>query len=119
MGSRVCRKRGQLLLTILLPGEWTGTSPGRSGNKQSCNKEGRQDNCQSELFHNSDGHGSGSSTQKIQDQTTVVERIQSVNRHRCKAVTQMENERAGIKGEMAYHYPIDMNCFPHGGNISE
>jgi len=31
----------------------------------------------------------------------------------------MENERQGIKGEMAYPYPIDMNCFPHGGSFQE
>jgi aspartate-semialdehyde dehydrogenase len=24
----------------------------------------------------------------------------------------MENERAGITGDMAYHYPIDKNCIP-------
>jgi aspartate-semialdehyde dehydrogenase len=29
----------------------------------------------------------------------------------------MENERKGIKGEMAYAHPIDMNCFPHGGTF--
>jgi len=44
----------------------------------------------------------------------VVATYQSVTGTGVKAVTQMENERAGIKGEMAYHYPIDMNCFPHG-----
>jgi aspartate-semialdehyde dehydrogenase len=30
----------------------------------------------------------------------------------------MENERKGIKGEMAYAHPIDMNCFPHGGSFN-
>jgi aspartate-semialdehyde dehydrogenase len=45
----------------------------------------------------------------------VISTYQSVTGTGVKAVTQMENERAGIKGEMAYHYPIDMNCFPHGG----
>ena len=25
----------------------------------------------------------------------------------------MDNERAGIDGEMAYQYPIDKNCIPH------
>jgi aspartate-semialdehyde dehydrogenase len=29
-----------------------------------------------------------------------------------KAVEQMENERSGIEGEMAYKYPIDKNCIP-------
>jgi aspartate-semialdehyde dehydrogenase len=29
----------------------------------------------------------------------------------------MENERQGIRGEMAYPHQIDMNCFPHGGTF--
>jgi aspartate-semialdehyde dehydrogenase len=47
----------------------------------------------------------------------VVATYQSVTGTGVKAVTQMENERAGIKGEMAYQYQIDMNCFPHGGTF--
>jgi aspartate-semialdehyde dehydrogenase len=47
----------------------------------------------------------------------VVATYQSVTGTGVKAVTQMENERAGIKGEMSYHYQIDMNCFPHGGTF--
>lgn len=47
----------------------------------------------------------------------VVATYQSVTGTGVKAVTQMENERQGIIGEMAYHYPIDMNCFPHGGTF--
>jgi aspartate-semialdehyde dehydrogenase len=42
---------------------------------------------------------------------------QSVTGTGVKAVAQMENERKGIKGEMAYAHPIDMNCFPHGGSF--
>jgi len=49
----------------------------------------------------------------------VVATYQSVTGTGVKAVTQMENERAGIKGEMAYKYPIDMNCFPHGGTFQD
>jgi aspartate-semialdehyde dehydrogenase len=45
----------------------------------------------------------------------VVATYQSVTGTGVKAVAQMDNERAGIKGEMAYPYPIDKNCFPHGG----
>ena len=30
---------------------------------------------------------------------------------------QLENERNGIKGKMAYHYPIDLNVLPHGGDF--
>jgi len=47
----------------------------------------------------------------------VVSTYQSVTGTGIKAVNQMENERKGIKGEMAYPHPIDMNCFPHGGTF--
>jgi aspartate-semialdehyde dehydrogenase len=47
----------------------------------------------------------------------VVATYQSVTGTGVKAVTQMENERQGIKGEMAYAHPIDKNCFPHGGSF--
>ena len=47
----------------------------------------------------------------------VVATYQSVTGTGVKAVAQMENERKGIKGEMAYAHPIDMNCFPHGGSF--
>ena len=47
----------------------------------------------------------------------VVATYQSVTGTGVKAVTQMENERTGIKGEMAYAHPIDKNCFPHGGSF--
>jgi aspartate-semialdehyde dehydrogenase len=47
----------------------------------------------------------------------VVATYQSVTGTGVKAVTQMENERAGIKGDMAYVYQIDKNCFPHGGTF--
>ncbi|MGI6338167.1 MAG: aspartate-semialdehyde dehydrogenase [Bacteroidales bacterium] len=47
----------------------------------------------------------------------VVATYQSVTGTGVKAVTQMENERRGIKGEMAYKYQIDLNCFPHGGSF--
>ena len=47
----------------------------------------------------------------------VIATYQSVTGTGVKAVRQMENERAGIIGEMAYKYQIDMNCFPHGGTF--
>jgi len=47
----------------------------------------------------------------------VVATYQSVTGTGVKAVAQMENERKGIKGEMAYPHPIDKNCFPHGGSF--
>jgi aspartate-semialdehyde dehydrogenase len=42
----------------------------------------------------------------------VVSTYQSVTGTGVKAITQMENERQGIKGEMAYGYQIDKNCIP-------
>jgi aspartate-semialdehyde dehydrogenase len=42
----------------------------------------------------------------------VVSTYQSVTGTGVKAVKQLENERAGISGEMAYPYPIDKNCLP-------
>jgi aspartate-semialdehyde dehydrogenase len=47
----------------------------------------------------------------------VVATYQSVTGTGVKAVAQMENERKGIKGEMAYAHQIDKNCFPHGGSF--
>jgi len=47
----------------------------------------------------------------------VVATYQSVTGTGVKAVAQMDNERAGIKGEMVYAHPIDKNCFPHGGTF--
>jgi aspartate-semialdehyde dehydrogenase len=43
----------------------------------------------------------------------VVSTYQSVTGTGVKAVEQMMNERKGIKGEMAYAYPIDLNAIPH------
>ncbi len=42
----------------------------------------------------------------------VVSTYQSVTGTGVKAVQQMKNERIGIDGDMAYHYPIDMNAIP-------
>jgi aspartate-semialdehyde dehydrogenase len=42
----------------------------------------------------------------------IVSTYQSITGTGVKAVEQMENERAGIIGEMAYKYPIDKNCIP-------
>jgi aspartate-semialdehyde dehydrogenase len=43
----------------------------------------------------------------------VVSTYQSVTGTGVNAVRQMENERAGILGEMVYKYRIDKNCIPH------
>ena len=42
----------------------------------------------------------------------IVSTYQSITGTGVKAVEQMENERVGISGEMAYKYPIDKNCIP-------
>ena len=49
----------------------------------------------------------------------VVSTYQSVTGTGVKAVQQLENERKGISGEMAYPHPIDLNCLPHGGSFDE
>src|SRR6478752_1504047 len=43
----------------------------------------------------------------------VVSTYQSVTGTGVKAVTQLMNERNGVKGDMAYKYPIDLNAIPH------
>ncbi|MCJ7821286.1 MAG: aspartate-semialdehyde dehydrogenase, partial [Bacteroidales bacterium] len=42
----------------------------------------------------------------------VVSTYQSVTGTGVKAVTQLDNERRGLGGEMAYPYQIDLNCLP-------
>jgi aspartate-semialdehyde dehydrogenase len=42
----------------------------------------------------------------------VVSTYQSITGTGVKAVQQLENERNGMSGEMAYKYPIDKNCIP-------
>ena len=43
----------------------------------------------------------------------VVSTYQSITGTGVKAVKQLKNEMAGIKGEMAYPYPIHQNAIPH------
>lgn len=43
----------------------------------------------------------------------VVSTYQSITGTGVKAVRQLENEMAGVQGEMAYHYPIFQNAIPH------
>lgn len=43
----------------------------------------------------------------------IVSTYQSVSGTGLKAVKQLENEVAGISGEMAYPYPINRNALPH------
>src|SRR5690606_27493165 len=50
---------------------------------------------------------------KYKMKRVVVSTYQSVSGTGLKAVQQMENEMAGVKGEMAYPYPIHKNALPH------
>ena len=50
---------------------------------------------------------------KYQMKRVVVSTYQSVSGTGVKAVQQLENETLGIKGEMAYPYPINRNALPH------
>lgn len=43
----------------------------------------------------------------------VVSTYQSISGSGIKAVRQLENEKNGVNGEMAYPYPINENCLPH------
>ncbi len=56
---------------------------------------------------------------KYKIKRVVVSTYQSVTGTGVKAVAQLQNERQGIKGEMAYPHPIDLNCIPHGGTFEE
>ena len=49
---------------------------------------------------------------KYKIKRVVVSTYQSVTGTGVKAVQQMQNERNGISGEMAYRYPIDQNAIP-------
>lgn len=50
---------------------------------------------------------------KYKMKRVVVSTYQSVSGTGVKAVKQLENEIAGIQGEMAYPYPISRNVLPH------
>jgi aspartate-semialdehyde dehydrogenase len=50
---------------------------------------------------------------KYKMKRVVVSTYQSVSGTGVKAVQQLENEISGIKGEMAYPYPIGRNALPH------
>jgi len=49
---------------------------------------------------------------KYKIKRVVVSTYQSVTGTGVKAVDQLMNERAGVKGPMAYAYPIDLNVIP-------
>jgi len=50
---------------------------------------------------------------KYKIKRAVVSTYQSITGTGVKAVKQLENEKNGIEGEMAYPYPIAQNCLPH------
>ncbi|PJB19462.1 MAG: aspartate-semialdehyde dehydrogenase [Flavobacteriaceae bacterium CG_4_9_14_3_um_filter_33_16] len=50
---------------------------------------------------------------KYKMKRVVVSTYQSVSGTGVKAVKQLENEIAGIEGDMAYPYPISRNALPH------
>jgi aspartate-semialdehyde dehydrogenase len=49
---------------------------------------------------------------KYKIKRVIVSTYQSITGTGVKAVEQLKNEQAGLKGEMAYPYPIDKNCLP-------
>lgn len=51
--------------------------------------------------------------EKYNIKRVVVSTYQSITGTGVKAVNQMENERTGESGDMAYPYQIDRNCLPH------
>lgn len=50
---------------------------------------------------------------KYRIKRAIVSTYQSITGTGVKAVQQLENEKNGVNGEMAYPYPIDKNCIPH------
>jgi len=50
---------------------------------------------------------------KYKMKRVIISTYQSVSGTGVKAVQQLENEIAGIEGEMAYPYPIGRNALPH------
>ena len=49
----------------------------------------------------------------------IVSTYQSITGTGVKAVKQLENEYAGIQGDMAYKYPIHRNAIPHCDSFEE
>ncbi|MBM3405516.1 MAG: aspartate-semialdehyde dehydrogenase, partial [Bacteroidetes bacterium] len=56
---------------------------------------------------------------RFEIERVVVSTYQSVTGTGYKALHQLENERKGLEGTMAYPHPIDMNLIPHGGYFME
>jgi len=47
----------------------------------------------------------------------TISTYQSVSGSGKKGIDQLISERKGLKAEPVYAYPIDFNCFPHGGKF--
>jgi aspartate-semialdehyde dehydrogenase len=56
---------------------------------------------------------------KYRIKRAVVSTYQSISGSGVAAINQMENERNGIDGKMAYSYPIDRNCIPQCDDFVE
>jgi aspartate-semialdehyde dehydrogenase len=56
---------------------------------------------------------------KIQHQTCDCFNDQSITGTGVKAVQQLENEYAGVQGEMAYKYPIHRNAIPQCDSLKK
>ena len=56
---------------------------------------------------------------KYQVKRIVVSTYQSISGTGVKAIKQLENELAGIEGEMAYPHPIHQNALPHCDDFEE
>lgn len=57
--------------------------------------------------------------QKYGVKRVVVSTYQSITGTGVKALQQLENERSGQNGDMAYAYPIDKNCIPQCDSFLE
>jgi aspartate-semialdehyde dehydrogenase len=57
--------------------------------------------------------------QKYKIKRVIVSTYQSITGTGVKAVKQLENEYAGIQGEMAYKYPIHRNAIPQCDSFEE
>ena len=56
---------------------------------------------------------------KFKVKRVIVSTYQSITGTGVKAVQQLENERNGVIGEMAYKYEIDKNCIPQCDSFEE
>ena len=65
------------------------------------------------MLNHTNGDGNDPLHEKYKIKRVVVSTYQSITGTGVKAVQQLENEKNGVDGEMAYPYPINQNCLPH------